>query len=212
MKGKKPAPAKKKPPVVKKKEIKPAVKTKAPVTIDDEAPKKKVIVSLEYLAKFVGVEPSRIYQLRKQGVITEEPKTKGVRESARFDLMPALLNIIRFYREKSDSRKSNESEDMANTKLKRLEIKLKKEELELGEIENNLHKSADIERVMGAALTRLRINLLAIPLGVAPLIRDKKNVNEIAEIINERICRALNELVTVNIDKLLADEEGAYSE
>jgi len=172
---------------------------------------KDVLVGIDKFAEICGVSEKRVKQWEEEGAIKSEPKLK-YRDKRSYYLLKNLITLVRFLREKNDTRFKGDGEEATNVKLKRLELKLKKEELELAEIENNLHQSADIERVMGAALTRLRINLLAIPLGVAPLIREKKNVNEIAEIINERICRALNELVKVDIEKLLADEEGAYSE
>ena len=79
-------------------------------------------------------------------------------------------------------------------------------------MEGNLHKANDIERVIGAGLSRLRINLLAIPLGVAPLIKERDNENEIAEIIRERIYRALLEVATIDIKKMMAEEEGIQPE
>jgi len=79
--------------------------------------------------------------------------------------------------------------------------------LELLEIEGDMHKAEDIERVMGAVLTRLRINLLAIPKGVAPQIREMKDTNVIAEKIYERISRALQETVNLDLEALLAKEE-----
>jgi hypothetical protein len=101
---------------------------------------------------------------------------------------------------------------MEKEKLLHLAAKREAEELKLKQIKGDLHRAADIERVIGAGHTRLRINLLAIPMGVAPLVRDKKDVNEIAEIINERICRALNEIATIDIEKLMAEEEGMNAE
>jgi hypothetical protein len=96
---------------------------------------------------------------------------------------------------------------MKKARERQLIARARKEELELSGVEGELHKAEDIERVMGAVLTRLRINLLAIPKGVAPQIRDLKDTNVIAEKIYDRICRALNEVVNLDLDELLAKEE-----
>jgi hypothetical protein len=69
-----------------------------------------------------------------------------------------------------------------------------------------IKKKEDIERVMGLFFTRLRINLLAIPKGVAPQIVDEKNSNVIAKKIDERIRRALSEVVTLDIEKIIENE------
>ena len=68
-------------------------------------------------------------------------------------------------------------------------------------------KVEHIERVMGAVLTRLRINLLSLAKGVAVQLRNQDDENLIAEKIHERIVRALNEVVSIDLDELMAKEE-----
>jgi hypothetical protein len=60
---------------------------------------------------------------------------------------------------------------------------------------------------MGTVLTRLRINLLSISKGVAPQMRNQIDETVIAGKIHERIVRALNEVVHLDLDELLAKEE-----
>jgi len=204
---------------IKKSEVKAATPTrkkspskKASVTKEKKPPTKETaqkgpLVDIDQFAELVGVTTDMIRKYEQQGIIKSEPK-KNQKDKRMYDFTRNIVKLVRFFREKTDSRKSGDSEEMEKAKLKRMEMKLKKEELELAELENDLHRSSDIEKVIGAALTRLRINLLSIPMGIAPLVREKKNVNEIAEIINERICRALNETASVDIDKMLAEEEG----
>jgi phage terminase Nu1 subunit (DNA packaging protein) len=170
----------------------------------NELPKK--IVRIEVLAQFVGVTVRRIQQLQQEGIIKPEP-VENKKEGAKYDLLPCLHKIIFYYRDKADSRKSDDSDAMAEEKLKRITIKRETEELHLAEMKGELCKAEDIERVMGAVLTRLRINLLSIPKGVAPQIREMKDVDIIAEKIHERICRALNEVVSLDLDALMAKEE-----
>ena len=185
----------------------PATSKKEAAPAKETTPKIK-LVGIEELAKLVGVVERRIQQLEKEGVIKSEPKTNN-KEKREYDFAKSIVAIMRYYREKADSRRSGDSEDMAAAKLQNQIQKNEKEELLLLELKGDLHRTADIERVMGAALTRLRINLLAIPMGVAPLIREKTNVNEIAEIINDRLSRALNETATLDIDNMLSEEREA---
>jgi phage terminase Nu1 subunit (DNA packaging protein) len=199
----------------KKRTVSAASKKKSPQETKKPEPAKKEpakkLVTAKYLAECFGVTERRIQQLSQEGVIKAEPGGRG-KEGYQYDFARSLIAIGRYYREKADSRRSSESIDLEAAKLEAMKIKNEKDSLELDEIKKDLHKSADIERVMGAALSRLRINLLAIPLGVAPLVRDKKNVNEIAEIITERISRALSEIASVDIDKMLDDEKGMNTE
>jgi len=183
----------------------PAVSKKETATAKETTPKVKLI-DIDELAKLVGVTTRRITQLEDEEVIKSEPKTNN-KEKRQYKFAETIIAIVRYYREKADSRRSGDSEDMAAAKLQNQIQKNEKEDLLLQELRGDLHRTADIERVVGAALSRLRINLLATPMGVAPLLREKKNVNEIAEIINDRICRALNEIATFDIDKLLSEEK-----
>ena len=170
----------------------------------------KKLVRIKLIAELFGVGERRIQQLSEEGII--KPVGGKDKDGYQYDFAVSIVAIGRYYRERADNRKSNESKDLEGAKLEAMKIKIEKDLLELDELKKDLHRSADIERVVGAALSRLRINLLAIPLGVAPLVRDKSNVNEIAEIISERISRALNETATLDIDKMLIEEEGTDTE
>jgi len=185
----------------------PAASKKEAAPAKETTPKVKLI-DIDELAKLVGVTIRRIEQLEQEGVIKSEPK-KNNKEKRQYKFAETIIAIVRYYREKADSRRSGESSDMAAAKLQNQIQKNEKEELLLLELKGDLHRTADIERVIGAAHTRLRINLLAIPMGVAPMVREKTNVNEIAEIINDRLSRALNEMATIDIDNMLSEEKEA---
>jgi phage terminase Nu1 subunit (DNA packaging protein) len=170
-----------------------------PAQVKDEGPK-GTTVRTDELAQLVGVTVRRIQQLQQEGVI--KPESKG-----QYDFAGSMVNIVRYYREKADRRKSGDSEEMAKEKLSRGAIRRELEELKLSQVKGELHKAEDIQRVMGAVLTRLRINLLAIPKGVASHIRDEKDTNVIADKIYERISNALYEVVNLDLNELLANEE-----
>jgi phage terminase Nu1 subunit (DNA packaging protein) len=180
---------------------KPATKKPEPVKIK--------LVSTEELAQFVGVDPRRIQQLTQEGVIKKEP---GNKKTAKYDFVRNVYSLLQYYRKKSDSRRSGDSDEMANEKLKQISTKRKLEELKLAQLNGELHKASDIERLIGAMLTRLRINLLAIPMGLAPILRDMDDTREIAEKLDERIRRVMNEVAEVDLVKLVEEEELATKE
>jgi phage terminase Nu1 subunit (DNA packaging protein) len=183
---------------------KPATEKK-PVVVPAES-EKRTTMSTDEVGKYLGVTNARVSQLKRDGVIT--PLPSGSRKEGDFyKPLETFIKAARHYRELSDSRGSRETEEMKKARERQLIARAKKDELELSGIEGELHKAGDIERVMGAVLTRLRINLLAIPKGVAPQIRDQKDTNVIAEKISERISRALQETVNLDLDELLAKEE-----
>jgi phage terminase Nu1 subunit (DNA packaging protein) len=182
---------------------KPAEKIEKETAAEKPEQAKVKLVSTEELAQFVGVDPRRIQQLTQEGVIKKEP---GDKKTAKYDFVRNVHSLLQYYRQKSDSRRSGDSEAMANEKLKQISTKRKLEELKLAQLEGDLHKAEDIERIIGAVLTRLRINLLAIPMGLAPILRGMDDAREIAEKLDERIRRAMNEVADMDIKKLVESE------
>jgi phage terminase Nu1 subunit (DNA packaging protein) len=187
----------------KKPDKKPAGKIKKKEGAKKPESVKVKLVSTEELAQFVGVDPRRIQQLTKEGVIKKEP---GNKNTSKYDFVRNVHSLLQYYRQKSDSRKSGDSKEMANEKLKQLSAKRKLEELKLAQLEGDLHKAEDIERIIGAVLTRLRINLLAIPMGLAPILRGMDDAREIAGKLDERIRRAMNEIADMDLKKLVEAE------
>ena len=188
----------------------PAAKKKKPIenkpVEPNETNEKRNTMTTDEVAKYLGVTNARVSQLKKEGVIT--PLPSGSRKEGDFyKPLETFIKAARHYRELCDSRSSKDTEEMKKAKERQFIARAKKEELELSEVEGELHKADDIVYAIGSALSRLRINLLAIPKGIAPQIVDEKNINVIAEKINERICRALNEVVTLDINKLLEEDE-----
>jgi phage terminase Nu1 subunit (DNA packaging protein) len=188
-------------------EEKRTVKEKLSLENNPESEKRSTMTT-EEVAKYLGVSPTsgRISQLKRDGVITPLPSGRR-KEGDFYKPLETFIKLARHYRELSDSRCTRETEEMRKARERQLIAMAKNEELDLSEGEGELHKAEDIERVMGAVLTRLRINLLAIPKGVASQLKNQDNENVITEKINERIRRALNEVVSLDLDALLAEEE-----
>ena len=176
------------------------------IVMPNDTGDKRLIMTTKEVADYLGVDISRISQFKKDGVITSLP-SGSKKEGNFYKPLETFIKIARHYRELSDSRGSRETEEMKKAKERRMIAMAKKEELELSEYENELHKAEDIERVMGAVLTRLRINLLSISKGVARQLRNQSDENVISGKIHERIVRALNEVVTLDLDVLLAEGE-----
>jgi hypothetical protein len=160
---------------------------------------------IEEIAEFVGVTPMRIRQFENAGVI----KSFKDGRTRLYDKWPTLLAITKHYIGKSggSEEKGNSREALKDEKLRRMVIRRKIEELKLGELKGDLLRGDDIEKAVGAVLTRLRINLLAIPLGAAPLVQGKTDANEIAEILENRLNRALNEVTNFDFKTLEKRQE-----
>jgi phage terminase Nu1 subunit (DNA packaging protein) len=174
-------------------------------TDEKEKTAEKILVRVEWLANFWKVSVRRIQQLQQEGVIKPEPGGSK-KEGAKYDCFQSLRSMGLYYKEKADFRRSGDSEEMKKSKERQAAAKAKLEELKLAQLEGDLHKAEDIERVIGALLTRLRINLLAIPMGLAPTLRGMDDAMEIAEKLDERIRRAMNEAVEANLKELIEEE------
>jgi phage terminase Nu1 subunit (DNA packaging protein) len=175
-------------------------------TVPSDTGEKRSTMTTDEVAKYLGVTTARVSQLKRDGVIT--PLPSGSRKEGDFyKPLETFIKTSRHYRELSDSRGSRETEEMKRARERQLIARAKKEELELSGFEGELHKTEDIERAMGAVLTRLRINLLSISKGVAPQLKNQNDETLIAGKIHERIVRALNEVVNLDLDELLAKEE-----
>jgi phage terminase Nu1 subunit (DNA packaging protein) len=172
-----------------------------------ETKQKRQTVTTAELATLLNLSVPSIKKLRQDGVIEPLPNNGNRKAGNEWLSLQCACKVIRNYQKMVDSRGSRETEEMRMAKERHLIARAKKEELELLEVEGELHKTEDIERVMGAVLTRLRINLLSISKGVAPQLRNQNDETVIAGKIHERICRALQEVVTLDIDALLAEEE-----
>jgi len=175
--------------------------------VETETKKKRQTVTTAELAMLFNLSVPSIKKLQQDGVIEPLPNNGNRKAGNQWMPLPCACKVIRNYQKMVDSRGSRETEGMKNAKEREKIAKARQAELDLLEREGELHKAEDIEYAIGAVLTRLRVNLLSIAKGVAPFIVNEKNSNVIAEKINERIRRALNEVVTLDINKLLEEEE-----
>lgn len=191
---------------IPKKTVKTQTATKKKIAAKKEQAPKVKLVGITELAGLIGVTERRIQQIEQEGVIKSEPK-KNNKDKREYEFVRTIINIAKYYREKSDSRRSHENEGLTNIRLQREEAKLKTELLELAELEKDLHRTADFQRLVGLVFSRLRINLLAMPMSVAPLLRDEMHINQKAKIIEERIYKALEEIANMDIEKALSEEK-----
>ena len=152
----------------------------------------KQLVGSDTIAQFVGVTQRHIQQFTQDGIITpDNPKEKN----KQYDFVPTIRALLLHYREEAQKKaRGQTSDEMEAAKLRDAEAKAELQELKLAELRGDVHKSEHIERVFGGMLGRLRSSLLSLPQGIAPLLVEKSDINEIAELIDERMNVMLAEL------------------
>ena len=172
-----------------------------------ETKQKRQTVTTAELAMLLNLSVPSIKKLRQDGVIEPLPNNGNRKAGNEWQPLQCACKVIRNYQKMVDSRASKDSEEMKKARERQVIARAEKEELDLAERKGDLHKTDDIERVMGAVLSRLRINLLSIAKGVSPQLKNQSDEFFIAAKIHERIVRALNEVVSIDLDKFLANEE-----
>lgn len=149
------------------------------------------------VASWLGLTERRVRQLRDEGIIQEA-------RPGLYELQPTVRRYIQYLRGGAGGDKLNEE------RAGLLEIKRKKAQIELDELEGGLHRTEDIERAMGAMLSNFRTRMLAIPAKTAGDISRMKDQAEIFDRLKMEVDEALDELS--NYDAAFAEEEGGAQE
>jgi len=174
-----------------------------PVT---ETKRKKETVTTAELAALLNLSIPSIKKLQQDGVIKPLPNNGNRKAGNEWEALQCACNVIRNYQTMVKSRSSIESEEMKNAKEREKIAKAKHAELDLAQREGELVDADRIVAAIGSVLNRLRINLLSIPKGIAPQLRNMDNSNEISQKIYERIARIMHDTVNLNWGKILEKE------
>jgi len=155
-------------------------------------------VSQTAMGKVLGISQPQISHLAKTGVLLRSDDSKIL-------LIESMRN---YYMRKVDAPTDR---DISLDREKTLHEKAKREiaELKLGELKGQLHRTEDIDFMLGGLITVLRRNLLAMPAKMATSLVGK-DTDEVNEIMTKYINSALSELATfkaADLERLEEDEE-----
>lgn len=157
-----------------------------PVKVTDIS---KVTVSETVLGDIFGVKDSRVRQMAREGIL--ERVAKG-----RYNLVGSLKNYILALKVASEGAGVDALDSDINIdEEKALHERVKRHisELKLQTMKGELHKSADVERVMMDMLAAFRTRILAIPSKVAPSL-ESRDASYIKERLLAECTEALSEL------------------
>ena len=150
---------------------------------------RNLIISPSEMAKILKVTQQRISQMRNNDEVVCD-------ENGKLLLVQSLERIYNKNNQNSCENVSFEEERALHEKAKR-EIA----ELKLGELKNDLHKTADIVYLVGNMVLVFRRTLLALPSKMATSLAGK-TPEDINEILTKEINRALKELSEFDAAKL----------
>lgn len=168
-----------------------------------------ITVNSAVLEKIIGVSDRRIRQLAKENILVRAAK-------GRYKLMDSIINYIltlKVEMESSSVQSLDGEIDLEEEKAIHERVKRHISELKLQTMKGDLHKSADVERVMTDMLVSVKTRLLSMPAKLAPLLVARSEIDYIRAALNREVLEALNELKDYNpkdfrSDDFAGDEEG----
>lgn len=142
------------------------------------------LYTVKAVAAWLDLTESRVRQLRKEKIITEY-------QPGLYDLKTVTHEYINYLRRNSPTETSI---DYNTERAKLVRAKRESKELELRLRKNELHETADIEKVMTDTLIKFKARLMSIPAKQSPILSKKKDQAEIFKLLKAAIDEALVEL------------------
>lgn len=159
----------------------------------------KDLVKVEIIAKVFQVTVRRVQQLTQEGIIQTVEIKKGNRKLRRYDLIPTVMQYIKYLSDKANGREQKSSiTDKEEEKLQ-AEIDLKKAkatiaQLELDELEGRMHSAEDVEAMTTDLVLAVRSALLSMPGQLSVDVSEAQSAAEISELIKRAVNDILDEL------------------
>lgn len=153
------------------------------------------------LAEYLGLSTRRIRQLYKEGVVIKSQR-------GRYDLKQSVLGYINSIRQQE--KKMNDSIEKLKitkeaTSLQHEQLKKRKTELQVQEMEKKLHRSEDVEFFWNTMVIAAKSRLTSIPVKCSPLLVGIEDRKEIQAILKREVAEALNEIANYDVDKFDID-------
>lgn len=158
------------------------------------------IVSSKEISRIFGVSDARIRQLTKEFAIVRVAHGK-------YDLGRSVRAYIAYLENKKEDVVDKAKEEALWTKARK-----EKTELQVQVMKGELHRSADVERVMNEMLGNFRGKLLALPSKMAGRVAGKTDLTEIRDVLKSAVNEAMGELAEYNpvdfyTDDVVDDDE-----
>lgn len=155
------------------------------------------------LAEYLGLSTRRIRQLFKEGIVIKSQR-------GRYDLKGSVLGYINSLRQaekKMDASIEKMKISKEATTLQHEQLKKRKTELQVQEMEKKLHRAEDVEYYWNAMVLAAKSRLTAIPVKCAPVLVGIEDRKEIQAILKREVGDALNEIANYDVDQFDTDFE-----
>ena len=153
----------------------------------------------QVIAKLFGVSTRRIEQLKAEGII------KGEGRPTKYDLLPTIQAYIRYLSDKANGREKKQTDSELETSKLEAESRYKTAkaemaELELQELQGELHRASDVEAITTDHVMFLRSMLMALPGALAVDLAAIDKPAEAADRIRQEVNSILNRLANYRYD------------
>ena len=149
------------------------------------------------MAKLLDIEPRRVQQLARQGIIKKNGRGK-------YDLLLCAREYIRYLHGQSGEKRDAHAE-----KTRLLAAQADKQEMENAVRRGELLPADQVSHGIVAVVSNLKARIRAIPVKVAPLAATMSRAAEVADIIAEEIDQALTEIARVEIQGVVVNTDDA---
>lgn len=175
---------------------------------------KQNLQSTEIMAKLFELDPRRVQQLAKEGILPAASQ-----RPYKFDLLPTVKAYIRYLRDRANGKEAKTADTVkAEADKLRAEADLKQSkakiaELQLKELEGKMHRSEDVEALTNDLVYTARSMIMALPGRLAMDVVQAGSANEASALIRTECYKILDELAGYQYDpeayrRRVRDREG----
>lgn len=153
-----------------------------------------LVCNTRHLSKMFGVSERQIYNQIENGVAVKIGANK-------FDCVQSVANYINKLREVEELRKQTPEEinnETAAVKLEHERLKARKTELQVLEMEGQLHFEEDVKALWNNSIFAAKSRLSSIGVKLAPQLRGEADEGIIKDYIDREVYEALKELSEYN--------------
>ena len=176
--------------------------------------KKQNLQGSAIIAKLFGVTDRRVQQLAKEGIIPAAKK-----KPYQFDLLPTVQAYIKYLSEKANGKEAKSTDTVqAEADKLRAEADLKQSkakiaEMQLKELEGNMHRSEDVEAITNDLVYTVRSMIMSLPGRLAMDVTQATTAAEASAIIRSECYQILEALAGYKYDpeayqRRVRDREG----
>ena len=165
----------------------------------------KNLVKVEIIAKIFQVTVRRVQQLTQEGILNTEEVVENNRKLRRYDLMPTIMQYIKYLSDKANGREQKSSmadkeEEKLQAEIDMKKAKAKIAQLELDELEGRMHSAEDVESMTTDLVLAVRSALLSMPGQLSIDVTEAETAAEASEIIKRTVNDVLEELSRYEYD------------